>query len=199
MTTPKGRQPSIKSHSTKSSREISTEIRVMDRGQRPEDLRTAAYPMSEAKFQKKVIYLLTDIRDMLKQVHVGMPQETRPTQLPPRANSVEELMETETTLKSLEAKEKMVASLSKIGGINNKDTAKNILQRLMANDVMSKFNMKGKKGKFAFKGTRIHQAIRESMLKEGVTEHIIDQDLAYCLKYAPDRRGGGGRKKDTSS
>lgn len=30
----------------------------------------------------------------------------------------------------------------------------------MANDVMSNFNMKGKKGKFAFKGTRIHQAIR---------------------------------------
>lgn len=61
------------------------------------------------EFQKKVIYLLTDIRDMLKQVHVGMPQETRPTQLPPRANSVEELMETEKTLKSLEAKEKMVS------------------------------------------------------------------------------------------
>lgn len=37
------------------------------------------------------------------------------------------------------------------------------------------------------------------MLKEGVTEHIIDQDLAYSLKYAPDRRGGGGRKKDASS
>ncbi len=29
----------------------------------------------------------------------------------------------------------------------------------MANDVMSKFNMKGKKGKFAFRKLRIHQVI----------------------------------------
>ena len=39
----------------------------------------------------------------------------------------------------------------------------------------------------------------KTKVKEGTTEHEVGLELAIqtCLKYAPDRRGGGGRKKTT--
>ena len=37
----------------------------------------------------------------------------------------------------------------------------------------------------------------KTKVKEGTTEHEVALAIQTCLKYAPDRRGGGGRNTTT--
>ncbi|XP_030251434.1 uncharacterized protein LOC115568360 isoform X4 [Sparus aurata] len=94
--------------------------------------------------------------------------------------------------------QKQINGLSRIGGIHLKDNVKRIMEKLMSNDLMSQFNMKGGWGKLAFTKLRLFSVITESVLKtpgrEEETEAKISEAVAFCLKYAPDRVGGGGRK-----
>ncbi|XP_078340812.1 uncharacterized protein LOC144627508 [Crassostrea virginica] len=90
----------------------------------------------------------------------------------------------------------MIQKLSSIGGLNLRDGVKMILQRIMTNDVMALMNIKGKRGKIAFGTTAVFKAVIESAIQHfQTTERHTIEAVAQCLKYAPDRRGGGGRKK----
>ncbi|KAI0240619.1 hypothetical protein LSAT2_008637 [Lamellibrachia satsuma] len=90
----------------------------------------------------------------------------------------------------------MITQLAKIGGINVKDNARKVMQRLLTNDVMALMNMHGNRGKTAFANTKLHGIVKASVLKNQTgTETDIDSAVSACLKYAPDRVGGGGSHK----
>ncbi|CAB4026559.1 Hypothetical predicted protein [Paramuricea clavata] len=70
---------------------------------------------------------------------------------------------------------------------------------LMNNEVMSGMNMNGNGGKVAFGKTTIFQLITEMALKNHKgTESEVVQICSRLLKYAPDRKGGGGRKENSA-
>ncbi|XP_052769754.1 uncharacterized protein LOC128209659 [Mya arenaria] len=104
-------------------------------------------------------------------------------------------------IKIPDERHKMVQALSAIGGVNVRDNVKNILEKLMSNELISLFNMKGNNNKLSFKSSAICGIVIASAMKtkvkEGMTEHEVMLAVQTCLKYAPDRRGGGGRKKTT--
>ncbi|KAI0217001.1 hypothetical protein LSAT2_031075 [Lamellibrachia satsuma] len=89
-----------------------------------------------------------------------------------------------------------ITQLAKIGGINVKDNARKVMQRLLTNDVMALMNMHGNRGKTAFANTKLHGIVKASVLKNQTgTETDIDSAVSACLKYAPDRVGGGRSHK----
>ena len=45
----------------------------------------------------------------------------------------------------------------------------------------------------------ITDSAMKTKVKDGLQEHEVLTAIQSCLKYAPDRRGGGGRKKQLLS
>ncbi|CAB3980883.1 Hypothetical predicted protein [Paramuricea clavata] len=72
----------------------------------------------------------------------------------------------------------------------------------MNNEVMSgmnRMNMNGNGGKVVFRKTTIFQLITEMALKNHKgTESEVVQICSRLLKYAPDRKGGGGCKENSA-
>ncbi|XP_021373033.1 uncharacterized protein LOC110463025 isoform X2 [Mizuhopecten yessoensis] len=166
------------------------------------DNKPQAFPMPEGRFQKRIMYLLTDIRTEIQKIANGcgsMAPSGTEANLPSTATSTENLHDLDNKLKTLEEKQNLTRQLANIAGQHLKDNIKKIMCRLMTNDVMSAFNMKGNKGKLSFESLNLYQVVKESALKtptgKDATEHAVDMAIASCLKYAPDRRGGGGRPK----
>ncbi|XP_076852117.1 uncharacterized protein LOC143506880 [Brachyhypopomus gauderio] len=158
------------------------------------------YPMPEAKFQRKVMELLVDIREEVRNLKTqsGVAQRCEDSKIPAQASTLEALNLLEKSLESLEEKQKLINGLSKVGGVHLKDNVKRVMEKLMTNEVMANFNMKGGKGKHAFTKLRLFTVVTESVQRTtDATEANIAAAVSFCLKYAPDRVGGGGRKKKT--
>ncbi|XP_030251429.1 uncharacterized protein LOC115568360 isoform X3 [Sparus aurata] len=164
----------------------------------PVQKQKSPYPMPEARFQRKVMEMLVEMREDIRSLKSGLHAERGESTTISKSSTVEALDLLENRLDSLEEKQKLINGLSRIGGIHLKDNVKRIMEKLMSNDLMSQFNMKGGWGKLAFTKLRLFSVITESVLKtpgrEEETEAKISEAVAFCLKYAPDRVGGGGRK-----
>ncbi|XP_039541171.1 uncharacterized protein LOC120488615 [Pimephales promelas] len=165
------------------------------RQQPPTQGKRCPYPMPEKKFQRKVMQMLVEMREdirSLKKRDVENFEASQVQQVP----TVEALNLLDGSLDSLEEKQKLINTLSKVGGVHLKDNVKRVMEKLMTNEVMSNFNMKGGKGKLAFTKLRLFTVVTESVQRTtGETEANIAAAVTFCLKYAPDRVGGGGRKK----
>ncbi|XP_052709117.1 uncharacterized protein LOC128183925 [Crassostrea angulata] len=87
--------------------------------------------------------------------------------------------------------------LQKIGGTDGTDHMKKAMLRTMTNSYMAGLNMKGKRGKKAFGSSQLYLLIKETVLTSHTqyTESKFNEDLAKFLKYAPERVGGGGRRR----
>ncbi|CAB4003837.1 Hypothetical predicted protein [Paramuricea clavata] len=68
-------------------------------------------------------------------------------------------------------------------------------RKIMSNKVMAGMNMNGNGGKLAFQKRIIYEIITVSVLKnhQGMEDDVY-QATPKLFKYAPDRKGGGGRK-----
>ncbi|WAR07789.1 hypothetical protein MAR_017747 [Mya arenaria] len=58
-------------------------------------------------------------------------------------------------IKIPDERHKVVQALSAIGCVNVRDNVKNILEKLMSNELISLFNMKGNNNKLSFKSSAI--------------------------------------------
>uniref|UniRef100_A0A8W8MPP0 Uncharacterized protein n=1 Tax=Magallana gigas TaxID=29159 RepID=A0A8W8MPP0_MAGGI len=86
--------------------------------------------------------------------------------------------------------------VAQIGGNDYKDHIKEAMQRCMTNKVMSYMNISGKKNKYAFGGSNYFKLVKEVMMRNyNVTENQVVEATANYLKWAPERKDGGGRKK----
>lgn len=102
----------------------------------------------------------------------------------------------ESIVQDKEIKNKLTTKLMSVGGTDIKDGVKNIMRRVMTNELMSKLNMSGHRGKIPFKDYTIFKVINDVALKAfNGTEKEVKEIVSRTLKYAPDRAGGGGRNK----
>lgn len=164
----------------------------------------SGFPMSTARFQKRVLFLLSDMRKdisrIARQNNNGLMETDGEFRLT-RAETLNEFAELEECAKKADDRKKMVQKLSAVGGVNLRDNAKRVMEKIMTNEVMSTFNMKGNKGKKSFASTVVFGVVQESIMKtfQTKTEQEVSTAIAVCLKYAPDRCGGGRKKTVTES
>ncbi|XP_074661672.1 uncharacterized protein LOC141914288 [Tubulanus polymorphus] len=158
----------------------------------PSQRSTDPFPLPDAKFQKKVLHNLMEIKDLIC-------RRNRETVEPiEQVDTIEELQEFEDKLeKESSEKEKLLGQLENIGGAHFADFIRRALQRLLTNKLMSHFNMHGTRGKFGFTLLKLYAILKESALKLFVgTEFNFDEVCATHLKNAPDRKGGIKRGRD---
>jgi len=160
------------------------------------------YPLTDAKFQSKVIYLLTDIRNQQRQMALNNVNTTLEETLSSsirKCENIEEFDHLESSLGEKKAFDDLVKQLSKLGGSTPQDITRNAMHALMTNSLMGMFNMKGKKGaKVAFTKKKICDAIIACVMAnhKEATISVILAKMANVLKYAPDRLDGGGRARN---
>ncbi|XP_077065580.1 uncharacterized protein LOC143718362 [Siphateles boraxobius] len=134
------------------------------------------YPMPEAKFQRKVMEMLVEIREdirTMKKERGGLEMQGD-SRLPAQATTVEEINVLDKSLNCLEEKQRLINSLSNVGGIHLKDNVKRVMEKLMTNELMASFNMKGGKGKLAFTKLHLYNVVTG---KKQNSNHIV----AFCL------------------
>eukprot|EP00112_Aurelia_sp_Birch-Aquarium-sp1_P014821 Seg3223.1 transcript_id=Seg3223.1/GoldUCD/mRNA.D3Y31 product="hypothetical protein" protein_id=Seg3223.1/GoldUCD/D3Y31 len=147
------------------------------------------FPMPEGKFQRRVLYLLTEIRDSLKQREAHDSQSEFTIHTIEDQGTFEDL---ERDLMDSDAKKQMVSRISRIGGASLRDNVTNVMHRLLTNKMMSCMNMKGNKGKTAFSKTKVYEVVVESVMQssKNCSESQIAEIVAKISKHAPARKGG---------
>ncbi|XP_021347971.1 uncharacterized protein LOC110446948 [Mizuhopecten yessoensis] len=91
---------------------------------------TSAYPMSTAKFLKKVMTMLANIRVELREQREGKEMAISDLQtIPFQTRSIDELQRIDDTLKSPEDCLKMTMALACVGGSSINENARKILQK----------------------------------------------------------------------
>ncbi|XP_057291715.1 uncharacterized protein LOC130656398 [Hydractinia symbiolongicarpus] len=87
------------------------------------------FPMSTGKFQKRVLYLLTDIRNLLGRQNekAAEPDTAQPQEPFELLKSVQELIEFEETLKDKSNYDRLLSQLSRVGGSKIRENVKNVL------------------------------------------------------------------------
>lgn len=89
-------------------------------------------PMSDGKFQKKVLFILSSIRDGIKQIQHKINQSNNDSEVEfeiKRMNSIAEVQENEKLLQDPESLKHAISRLSRIGGISMKDAVAQAMQR----------------------------------------------------------------------
>ncbi|XP_014675263.1 PREDICTED: uncharacterized protein LOC106815332, partial [Priapulus caudatus] len=120
--------------------------------------RSTAFPMSDAKFQRKVLYMLSEIRSVMKNVKSHEDPE-EPEFHVEQVSTLEALMQWEKELKTPENRQLVISQLSRIGGVSLRDNVNKVLHRIMSNKVVAQINMKGAKGKLALAGTELFSIV----------------------------------------
>ncbi|XP_026095543.1 serine/arginine repetitive matrix protein 5-like isoform X2 [Carassius auratus] len=158
------------------------------------------FPLDNGKFQRRVLYLLSDIRAKLSEV--GQNREPPESQFHlEKMNSRRELKNLEGQLAVEEKRNVMVSRLVRIGGADLEDCVKNMMKRVLTNRLMATMNMDGSGVKKAFGKTRLCRvmigAVQQS--KPSASEAEIKKYMGSYLRSAPDRYGGMGRQKGKSA
>lgn len=167
------------------------------------------YPLTNAKFQSRVIYLLTDIRNNIRNNqqrsgvndtgNLNIDMDEMHVQ---KCENLEEFNNLETSIQDKKSFDELAKQLSKVGGSTPQDNTRNAMLAVMSNSLMSQFNMKGNKGrKIAFTKKKVCDAIVACVIHnhKETTKSVIYTKMASVLKYAPDRVDGGGRTKETNA
>ncbi|XP_042610152.1 uncharacterized protein LOC109091630 isoform X6 [Cyprinus carpio] len=155
-------------------------------------LRKEDFPMSEKKFQKRVLQLLVEIKDTIHIAtsSVGTSYEVKP------ANTEEELNALENRLEDKNEGAELSKHLKRLGGVDAADHVKKSMAATMTNKMMAIMSLRGRSGKVAFMKTRLYKIICDAVFSSfDTTTTKVDEYMAKYLKYAPERMGGGGRKK----
>nr|XP_034330853.1 uncharacterized protein LOC105325790 isoform X4 [Crassostrea gigas] len=184
---------SFNSGSLRSTQSLSTS------GRRSKTGSLTVFPLTEEKFQRKTIFLLTEIRDLLQnsqrtEAHSQLPGSEFNFSV---VDTIDDLNSVERSLEDKDFRTKMKTMLMKVGGMDEADGVKKCMQRCLSNAMMARMNLRGNKGKAAFCKTILYAVIKECVLANfpRATESNIDLVIGKYLKYAPERAGGGGRKE----
>ncbi|XP_014682010.1 PREDICTED: uncharacterized protein LOC106821632 [Priapulus caudatus] len=151
------------------------------------------YPLPEAKFQKGVIKLLLSIRDtmLLDIAPDGSATPPTPVDTEEEFDILEERLDDEMERATLKR------YFRRLGGVDATDMIKKSMSASLSNKIMAKMNLKGKCAKIAFAKSRLFKIICEIVIDchRNTNESRIMVDMAKYLKCAPERLGGGGRRK----
>lgn len=113
-----------------------------------------------------------------------------------QANSLNELQELESRLLDKNERAALQAYMRRLGGVDDVDMVKKSMSATLSNGVMAQYNLKGKCGKLPFCKTQLFQVICDAVINTHNTTHTkVLETMSKFLKYAPERMGGGGRKR----
>ncbi|KAH3833155.1 hypothetical protein DPMN_106456 [Dreissena polymorpha] len=163
--------------------------------------------MPEARFQKRVISMLSEMKSMLQEQARGQPitpgQEALESWTGGPCETVKEFGELENVLKSVEKRQQLgntSAFCHLLGGKTLRENVKRMMQKVMNVSLMSMFNLSGQtrpnlEPKIGVKHTAVYTVIKASVIQSiSHTEKDLEDVISKILKYAPDRKGGVGRR-----
>ncbi|XP_065656034.1 uncharacterized protein LOC136081798 [Hydra vulgaris] len=163
--------------------------------------------MDNGKFQRKVLYQLSNMANEIKVLRIAVETMTIPSLEPVAQVHLEVIGGAIGTLDGYSNLEEqcgvlanrtiLIRLLSRIGGSSIKDTSKNLMKRLFTNFVMSHLSMDGKGSlrKLPFRDTALCQLVVECVLKRDCTSSLseIHSCIGSHLRMAPFRLGGTGK------
>jgi len=167
---------------------------------------SGSYPWPSAKFQDRVIFLLTENRMYMRKImaKLGGDGNARIGEARVVLNereevknltSVEELELYEVRLEEKEERERLVSFLSNCGGDSCEQGVRLMYRKLMSNVLLSNLNLLGRGSKKGITKTKCYKIIEEIAIKTfKKTEKDVRNIVGNMLKSAPDRPGGTGRK-----
>ncbi|KAL1251009.1 hypothetical protein QQF64_018805 [Cirrhinus molitorella] len=87
--------------------------------------------------------------------------------------------------------------LKRLGGVDAADHVKKSMAATMTNKMMAIMSLRGRSGKVSFMKTHLYKLICDAVFSSfDTTTTKINEHMAKYLKYAPERMGGSGRKKE---
>ncbi|XP_022111444.1 uncharacterized protein LOC110990668 isoform X2 [Acanthaster planci] len=153
---------------------------------------SASFPMSDARFQKRVLHQLVEVKELLSKLlrqseGCMLGDEEKIAQDPVKTK--EEFLDLEKKLLDVTYRSALVAYCRRVGGSDMKDMVRNVLNRMMTPSLQSEFNMKGlNKSKMAFGKTALCAVIEESVVaSHNTTVSEVRQRIAKYLKYSYQR------------
>ncbi|XP_048044336.1 uncharacterized protein LOC125267076 isoform X4 [Megalobrama amblycephala] len=163
-----------------------------------QDEKRSPYPMQEAKFQRKVMEMLVEIREDIRTLKksVGDAEMHTVSKIPAQSSTVEELNILDKSLNCLDEKLRLIDSLSNVGGMHLKDNVKRVMEKLMTNDGHGPFQYEGGEGEACF-----HQAQSVHCCHRECPENNKRDGGKYCsghrllFKICPRQGGWRWQKK----
>ena len=120
--------------------------------------------MEEGEWQHRVYTILTEIKDIMTtgnhDSRIVKSSDVNITKM----NSVEDVNDFNKELVNLVTYEKIVTTLVKIGGTSLREITVAIMSRLLTNNCMRFFSMKGRKGKLPFEDLLLYNLICDTVL-----------------------------------
>ncbi|XP_048058928.1 uncharacterized protein LOC125275739 [Megalobrama amblycephala] len=101
----------------------------------------------------------------------------------------EDVVKTEMELSNATTRQKYVKYLSRLGGFGAKDVIKNIMQRVISDDLAMEFNWQGRGEKKAFSKLILTDVIRDAASKHSVLRVACEAEIKNYLWYTVDRIG----------
>ncbi|XP_069054734.1 uncharacterized protein [Lepisosteus oculatus] len=193
-TEPQSHHASSASHSPSPSPSSRSESPRQKTTSRPEEKRKRD-PLSEGKFQKRVLGLLIEMMDELRRL--GRSTEPVDSQFHiRRLTTMEEFCAYEQALDSMDNQNLLINQLRRVGGSDVRECVFTVLSRLMTNELMSEFNFAGtnrkdKQQKRGLGDTNLYRVIKAAVLKSHPTstEKEIKEHAMRYLKNAYARQG----------
>nr|XP_047136076.1 uncharacterized protein LOC124813281 isoform X3 [Hydra vulgaris] len=107
-------------------------------------------------------------------------------EIPTQFLTVEDLNEFELKMHDNSFAQEFVKQLSRVGGKSSKYMVKDLIQRLMSNDLQKKFSMIGLKRKLKFEKTLLYNVINKAVLNvfPDATSSEVGIGVMNHLKYA---------------
>ncbi|KAK7124439.1 hypothetical protein R3I94_018720 [Phoxinus phoxinus] len=103
--------------------------------------------------------------------------------------TVEDVVRTEMELNSATTRKKYVQYLSRLGGFGPKDVIKNIMQRVLTDDLAMQFSWLGRGNKKPFSKLILTDVIRDAASKQSVMRADCETEIKTYLWYTIDRIG----------
>ncbi|KAK2905466.1 hypothetical protein Q8A67_007265 [Cirrhinus molitorella] len=118
---------------------------------------------------------------------------------PKRLMDFQPLLKEECTLLHGKSPTKLEKSkhLKRLGGVDAADHVKKSMAATVTNKMMAIMSLRGRSGKVSFMKTHLYKLICDAVFSSfDTTTTKINEHMAKYLKYAPERMGGSGRKKE---
>ncbi|KAK7139337.1 hypothetical protein R3I93_016470 [Phoxinus phoxinus] len=160
-----------------------------------------------ANDKEELLHMLRDIKstvqknsDMLKKLlkdntvseapsSTSLPTKNVKTSLNLPLRTLEDVERIERELKNATARKKYVKYFSGLGGVGDKDVIKNIMQRVLTDDLAKEFNWQGRGNKRPLSQLFLAVVIKEAALERNVASANCETEIKKYLSYTADRLG----------
>ncbi|XP_056124397.1 uncharacterized protein LOC130102397 isoform X1 [Rhinichthys klamathensis goyatoka] len=117
----------------------------------------------------------------------SVPNKEVKTNLNLPLKTFEDVNNIERELNTAASRKKMVKYLSMLGGFGPKDVIKNIMQRILTDDLAKEFNWQGRGDKKPFSKLILADVIRDAAVRPNLIRVDCENEIKKYLSYTADR------------